>query len=339
MSSAIWYLYEFARKKWLERFLDARTDPEIASAPSRFRDFPEVEKELCISCGACIFSCPSLGAIELVKDDESDMVFPVIDKSSCIRCGFCVEVCPTDPKTLKNGENYLIKEETYQILPKEKVYIADEYLCIKCKKCLDACKVDALSFRDNKIEVDQSKCVSCGECMKTCPVKGAIKEIYISNVDEQKEINKMLIETLDKKIEADVEKIRKTPGFDPNKIIKIELPIAGLMEKAREVLPNDELIIKIIEKVTDRLKINIITWNEDQCNKCKLCVNECPTGAISYNEEKDMVERDPEKCLRCTVCYQTCPFGVPGLFIARFLLKDDKILITLNPSRIAMGGR
>jgi len=136
-----------------------------------------------------------------------------------------------------------------------------------------------------------------------------------------------------------VERIRKTPGFDPDKIIKIELTIAGLMEKARKILPNDELIMKIIEKVTDRLKMNIITWNEDLCNKCKLCVGECPTGAISYNEKTDVVERDPEKCLRCTICYQTCPFGVPGLFVARFLLEDDKILITLNPSRIAMGGR
>lgn len=336
MSSAIWYLYEFARKKWLERFLDARTDPEIAAAPSRFRDFPEVEKELCVSCGACTFACPSPGAIKLVRDEESERIFPVINTSSCIRCGFCVEVCPTDPKTLKTGENYLIMEE-YQILPKEKVYIADEYLCIKCKKCLDACKIDALSFQDNKIQVDQSKCVSCGDCMNICPVKGAIKEIYISNVDEQKEINIMLIETLEKKIETDVEIIRTTPGFDPDKIIKIELPLAEFMEKAREILPNDELIAKTIEKTTDRLRMNIITWNEDLCNKCKLCVDECPTSAISYNKEADLVQRDPKKCLRCTICYQTCPFGVPGLYVARFLLKDHKILITLNPSQIAIG--
>jgi energy-converting hydrogenase A subunit P len=240
MSSAIWYLYEFARKKWMERFVNAKIDPEIAVAPSRFRDFPEVEKELCISCGACIFSCPSPGAIKLVRDEEQEMIFPDINKASCIRCGFCVEVCPTEPKTLKTGENYLIMEE-YQILPKEKVYIADEYLCIKCQKCLEACKVDAISFRDNKIEIDQSKCVSCGDCIEACSVKGAIKEIFISNVDEQKEIINLLIKTLEDWINAEVERIRKIPGFDPNHIIKLELPLDKFMDTSRSILDNDEV--------------------------------------------------------------------------------------------------
>jgi energy-converting hydrogenase A subunit P len=263
MSSAIWYLYEFARKKWLERFLDSRTDPEIASAPSRFRDFPEVEKELCISCGACIFSCPSPGAIKLVRDEEKEMIFPVINKSACIRCGFCVEVCPTEPKTLKNGENYLIMEE-YRILPKEKVYIADEYLCIRCKKCLDACKVDAMSLRDNVISIDQSKCVSCGDCIDACPVKGAIKENYIINLDEQKQITNTLITSLEKTINTEMERISKIPDFDQDSIVKLEFPLNEIMEKIGDITPNEEMILKIIERVTDRLKMNVITWNEDK---------------------------------------------------------------------------
>lgn len=337
MSSAIWYLYEFARKKWLDRFLDAKTDPEIAEAPSRFRDFPEVDKELCISCGACVFSCPSPGAIKLVRDEEQEIIFPVINKNSCIRCGFCVEVCPTEPKTLKNGENYLIMEE-YRILPQEKVYIADEYLCIRCKKCLDACKVDAISYRDNLISIDQSKCVSCGDCIEACPVKGAIKETYIINLDEQKKITNLLIKNLEETITTEMERIRKTPDFDPESIVKLEHPLKNIMEKALDISPNEEMILKIIEKVTDRLKINVITWNEEKCNACRLCVNECPTNAISYDEEKGKVHRDQEKCLRCSICFQTCPFGVPGLYVARFLLKDDMILITLKPSQIPIRG-
>lgn len=336
MSSAIWYLYEMARKKWADRFVDARTNAEIAEAPSRFRNFPEVHKEYCISCGACVFSCPSPEAIKLVRDEQEETIFPVIDTNRCIRCGFCVEVCPTEPKTLVSGENYLIKEE-YQILPKEKVYIADEYLCIKCKKCLDACNVGAINFRDNMVEVDQSKCVSCGDCIDACPVKGALKELYILNIDEQKKIINTIIKELEEFINKEVEKKRNEPEFDPEKIIKLEYPLEEFMKMAQSIIAQEEVLNSILEKITDRLKMNIITWDEDLCNNCRLCVDECPIGAISY-DEKEGVKRDTDKCLRCSICHQTCPFGVPALYVARFLLKDEKILITLKPSTLTIRG-
>ncbi len=337
MSSAIWYLYEFARKKWLENFVDSKTDPEIAEAPSRFRDFPEVEKELCISCGACVFSCPSPGAIKLVRDEEKEMIFPVINKSSCIRCGFCVEVCPTEPKTLKNGENHLIKED-YRIIPEEKVYITDDYLCIRCKKCIKACPVDAISLKDNVVSIDRSTCIYCGDCIEACPVKGAIKETYIINIDAQKKITSSLVHTLEDNINLEMEKLQKDPDFDVDSLVKLEYPLEDFMVKARKISEHEEMIIKLIENVIDRLKINVLTWNEELCKACRLCVNECPTDAIYFDEKKRKAVKDPEKCLRCSVCYQTCPFGVPALYVARFNLKDDKILITLKPSRIAMRG-
>jgi energy-converting hydrogenase A subunit P len=114
------------------------------------------------------------------------------------------------------------------------------------------------------------------------------------------------------------------------------------MEKAREILPDEALIKDIIEKVTDRLKLRIITWDDSKCKQCRLCVDECPTGAISYDKEKG-VARDSKKCLRCTTCYQTCPFGVAGFYVARFLLtqskiKENEILVTVKPALLPVGG-
>ena len=106
MSSVIWYLYEFARKGWIENFAGAATNTEIVETPDRFRDFPEVIRELCIACGACTAACPSPAAIRLVRTKDKDaengegITYPVINTDACIRCGFCAEVCPTDPKTL-----------------------------------------------------------------------------------------------------------------------------------------------------------------------------------------------------------------------------------------------
>lgn len=321
MSSVIWYLYEFARKSWAENFAAAKSDSEIMETPSRFRDFPEVHKEYCIACGACTAACPAPMAIKLVRDEdnshEEGLTYPVINNRGCIRCGFCAEVCPTDPKTLTCGENHLIRED-FTILPVDKKFVIDDYLCIRCKKCMKTCKVgDAIVEEDNKILIDQSKCIACGECINTCPVKGAIKGIHISHIEEQKEIINLIVDTLEARIEAEQDNVKNITGGE---VYKLDMPVEEIMVKAREILPNEELIEDIIENITDRLKLRVITWDKDKCTDCRLCVNECPSGAIKYSRDEGVI-RKPEKCLRCSICYQTCPFGAIGYYIARFLYK------------------
>jgi len=339
MSSIIWYLYEFTRKGWIEKFAGAATEREIIEPPDRFRDFPEVIRELCIACGACIAACPSPAAIKLVRTRDKDsengegITYPVINTDSCIRCGFCAEVCPTDPKTLRTGENHLIREE-FTILPADKMFVIDDYLCIRCKKYIKACKVECIIVEEDcGLMIDQTRCVACEKCVKTCPVNGAIKGIYISNVEGQKEVINLVVHALEDFIEARQDELKDLP---PEELVKLEFPAAGVMEQAREILLDEEITRDIIERVTDRLKLRIITWDDSKCKQCRLCVDECPTGAIIYDEEKGVV-RDSNKCLRCTTCYQTCPFGVAGFYIARFLLtetelKEENILVTVKPS-------
>ncbi len=337
MSSVIWYLYEFARKSWAENFAAAKSNSEIMDTPSRFRDFPKVYKEYCIACGACTAACPAPMAIKLVRDEdnahEEGITYPVINNRGCIRCGFCAEVCPTDPKTLTCGENHLIREE-FTILPVDKKFVIDDYLCIRCKKCMKTCKVgDAIVEEDNKIMIDQKKCIACGECLKTCPVKGAIKGIHISHIEEQKDIINLVVDTLEARIEAEQDEIKKVTGGE---VFKLDMPADDLIEKAREILPDDEMINDIIENITDRLKLRVITWDKEKCTDCRLCVKECPSHAIKYTPEEGVV-RDTDKCLRCSICYQTCPFGAIGYYIARFLYKpshdgENMIHVTLKTS-------
>lgn len=338
MSSVIWYMYEFARKSWAEKFAGAKSEHEIVEKPDRFRDFPEVLKEYCIGCGACTAACPSPGAIKLVRDedtaDKEGLTYPVIGVGACIRCGFCAEVCPTDPKTILCGENHLIREE-FTILPVEKMFVIDDYLCIRCKKCLKSCPIDAIKEEDNKILVDQTKCIGCGDCLDSCPVKGALKGIYISNIEEQKQIINLIVQTLEKTIEDQQEELKKLPS---DKIFKMEYPLDILKEKALKIIPKEEMVMDLMEKITDRLKMRIITWDEEKCTNCRLCVSECPSGAITYSKETGVI-RDPEKCLRCSTCYQTCPFGVAGYYLAKFLINknsdgEEVILITLKPSQL-----
>lgn len=351
MSSVIWYLYDFARKAWVKGFADAKSAQSSFEKPDRFRDFPEVYKEYCISCGACTSACPSPNAIKLVSgynesdvDDcanlieselnnnlatgsngETDTVdeikpYPVINKSACIRCGFCAEVCPTDPKTLTCGENHFIREE-FTILPHKRKYVIDDFLCIKCKKCLKECPVDgAIELDANKVHVNQNLCIACGKCFDVCPVKGALKSIYIDYLEEQKKVIRITVDTLEDFITSKEEDLR---DLSDRKIMQLELPFYEVWDKVSNILDDKELILEIIDNAISRLKLRIILWDTDKCNKCRLCVDECPTNAIDYNKDKNEVIRNEDKCLRCSTCYQTCPFGVVSYFLAKFIIIDS----------------
>jgi len=337
MSSVIWYLYEFARKSWAEKFANAHTEHEILEKPERFRDFPTVNREYCIGCGACTTACPAPGAIKLVRDtdtaEEEGQTYPVIIRGACIRCGFCAEVCPTDPKTIECGENHLIREE-FTIVPSEKLYVIDDYLCIRCKKCMKACPVDAITEKDGRVEVDQGRCIACGECLEKCPVKGALKVIHVAYVEEQKMVINLAVNELESAIEEKSEDIKK---LETGEVYRMNYPLKPLLERALEVLPDEEIVRDLLEKITDRLKMRIITWSPEKCVQCRLCVDECPSGAITYSEDEGIV-RDPDKCLRCSTCYQTCPFGVAGYYVARFLIDEsngeEMVRITIKPAAL-----
>lgn len=47
------------------------------------------------------------------------------------------------------------------------------------------------------------------------------------------------------------------------------------------------------------------------CDNAKECggIAVCPTGALSWNEEKETIEIDNDKCISCGACESHCPIG------------------------------
>ena len=339
MSSFMGYIYDFARKTWVNKFSNAHTHQRVVNKPKRFREFPTVNKKYCIACGACTASCPSPHAILLVRDKDDDegegWTYPVINEGACIRCGFCAEVCPTDPKTLECGENHLYEPE-FNIIPSKRQYIVDDYLCIRCKKCMRTCPVGAISVVDDKMVVDPLKCIHCNECVDVCPVEGAMKAVIVDNLQDQKDLIVLVVNFLEKFIENKTDDLR---SLKKDGLLQYEVPITEIWDDALKIIPDGEIAMEIIRKSINRMKIRIIDWDSDKCKKCQLCVPECPTGCIKFDEENDTIVRDVEKCLRCSICYQTCPFSVIKYFLAKFAFEknedgDEVIHISVRNSNI-----
>ena len=66
-----------------------------------------------------------------------------------------------------------------------------------------------------------------------------------------------------------------------------------------------------------RSRIRVMKWEMEglyipmSCQQCEdaPCMNGCPVGAISRNEDLNRVEVDYEVCIGCRTCVSVCPFG------------------------------
>lgn len=45
----------------------------------------------------------------------------------------------------------------------------NEEKCILCAACVENCPTEAISLKEDKIEIDYDKCIGCGECLTVCP--------------------------------------------------------------------------------------------------------------------------------------------------------------------------
>ena len=175
------------------------------------------------------------------------------------------------------------------------------------------------------MQVDQLNCIACGECAAVCPVNGAMKGVFVENLQDQKDLILLTVNYLEDYINSKECDLR---ALEKDRLLQYDVPLDEIWDEALKIIPDDEVSFEIISNAVNRLKIRIIDWDKSKCEKCQLCIPECPTGCISFDEENDTIVRDKDRCLRCSICYQTCPFSVIKYFIAKFSLEDDRIIHT-----------
>ena len=55
-----------------------------------------------------------------------------------------------------------------------------------------------------------------------------------------------------------------------------------------------------------------LEFNSDKCKKCKMCINVCPHGVFTF-ENNEIRVTDKDKCMECGACMKNCPFEAIGL--------------------------
>lgn len=59
--------------------------------------------------------------------------------------------------------------------------------------------------------------------------------------------------------------------------------------------------------------MTIITFHEELCKGCQLCISVCPKKLIALSERLNKkgylipVVQEPEKCTGCAICARMCP--------------------------------
>ncbi len=124
----------------------------------------------CLGHGDCEVVCP-FDAITM----NSETGLPEVDQQLCTSCGACVRACPRKlfqirPVGRRDRRVWINCRSTEPaVLARKNCAVA----CIACGKCKTTCDsiVQAITIENNLAYIDHDKCISCGKCVTVCPTK------------------------------------------------------------------------------------------------------------------------------------------------------------------------
>lgn len=128
----------------------------------------------CLGLGDCVAACD----FDAIHIDQTTGL-PVVDKEKCVSCGACVKACPRNIIEIRPvGKRE--RRVWVSCMNREKGGVAMKNCkaaCIGCMKCVKECPVDAITVKNFLSYIDMDKCIACGKCVSVCPT-GAIAATF-----------------------------------------------------------------------------------------------------------------------------------------------------------------
>lgn len=117
----------------------------------------------CMGAGSCVDVCPNF-AIQVHKGVAA------VDKDLCISCGLCIRTCPKNliKRIPKSAKVYIACSS--QNRGKDVMDVCKAG-CISCGLCQKVCPHDAIHLVNNVPIIDYGKCTGCMTCLEKCPRK------------------------------------------------------------------------------------------------------------------------------------------------------------------------
>ncbi len=238
---------------------------------------------------------------------ETDIIKKSIDgKPDCKKCG---ANCTKFAEGLKSGEFDLKDCPNLSNEKKEEIKEAFELTAETSgdKVAFVFCKGGNRASEDFNYQGEQScaymnrmyngvknckyACLGCMDCAKVCPTMAIYK-------------NEMGVAEIDRSMCIGCGECAKVC---PDKLIKM--------------IPLDQEIVTACKYCTNnQYNADINNVCSVGCNKCGNCVSVCPTGALYFKDNSELVF-DKSKCTNCYECVKACPNGT----IVKTVTDFDKI--------------